>query len=75
MDAGTMGAHQRAFDRITGSAVGETRILQVLSADEFGEDPESKFCGVCVEKMQVAHADVRKKAWAALPEVFGLKRM
>ena len=66
-----MGAHRRAFDQITGLAVGETRILQVLSADELAED---KFCSVCVEKMQVAHADVMKKAWAALPEVFGLTR-
>ena len=74
-DAGTVGAHQRVFDRITGSAVGETRILQVLPAIGFSEDPESKFCRVCVETIQVAHADVRKKAWAALPGVFGLKRM
>ena len=71
--AGTVGAHQRVFDRIAGSAVGGTRVLQVLSASEF-TDPESTFCGVCVEKMQVAHADVRRKAWAALPEVFGLMR-
>ena len=72
-DAGTVEAHQRAFDRITGSAVGGTRILKVLLADEFVEDPESKFCRVCAEKMQVTHAEVRKKAWAALPEVFGLR--
>ena len=73
-NTGTVGAHRRVFDRITGSAVGGTRILQVLSANEFEEDLESRFCRVCVEKMQVAHAEVRKKAWAALPEVFGLKR-
>jgi len=72
-DAGTVEAHQRAFDRMIGSIAGGTRILQVLSASEFEEDPEPKFCRVCVEKMQVAHAEVRKKAWAALPEVFGLK--
>ena len=73
LNAENIGAHQRTFDRITGSAVGGTRILQVLSADEFADDAESKFCQVCAEKMQVAHAEVRRKAWAALPEVFGLK--
>ena len=66
-------AHQRTFDRVTGSAVGGTRILQVLSAKEFMEDAESKFCQICADKMAVAHAEVRKKAWAALPRVFGLK--
>ena len=61
---------QQVFDRVTGSAVGGTRILQVLSASELAV-PE--FCQECVEKMQVGHAEVRRKAWAALPEVFGLK--
>ena len=73
LDAGIIGAYQRTFDRITGSADGGTRILQVLSASEFAEDTESKFCQACVEKMQAAHGEVRKKAWEALPEVFGLK--
>jgi len=73
LDAEIIGAHQRTFDRITGTAVGGTRILQVLSASEFTEDTESKFCKVCVEKIQIAHAEMRRKARAALPEVFGLK--
>ena len=73
LDAEIIGAHQRMFDRITGSAVGGTRILQVLSAGEFAEDTESKFCQVCVDKMRAAHGEVRRKAWAALPEVFCLR--
>jgi len=73
LDAEITGAHQRAFNRITDSADGGTRILQVLSASEFAEDTGTKFCQVCVEKIQAAHAEVRRKAWAALPEVFGLK--
>ena len=73
LDAETIGARQRTFDRIIGSAAGGTRILQVLSANEFEGDGESRFCRVCAEEMQVAHAEVRRKAWAALPEVFGLK--
>ena len=72
-DAGTMGEHQRIFNRITRSTAGGTRILQVLSVSEFVGDGGSKFCEVCAGKMQAAHAEVRKKAWAALPEVFGLK--
>ena len=74
LDAEVIEVHQRVFDQITtGSAVGGTRILQVLSAGELAEDTESKFCQVCVEKMQAAHGEVRRKAWAALPEVFGLR--
>ena len=73
LDAEITGAHQRAFDRITESAHGGTRILQVLSASEFAEDTGSEFCQVCVEKIQAAHAEVKRKAWAVLPEVFGLK--
>ena len=61
---------QQVFDRITGSAVGGTRILQVLSASEL---TVSELCQECADKMRVGHAEVRRKAWAALPEVFGLR--
>lgn len=71
--AGTVGVCRRVFDRIVGPAVGGTRILQVLSAGEFAGDGKGGFCRVCVERMQVAHADMRRRAWAALPEMFGLK--
>ena len=64
---------QRTFDWITGSGDGGTRILQELSANESMEDTEPKFCQVCAEEMQVARAEMRRKAWAALPEVFGLE--
>ena len=73
LDAEIVGAYQQTFDRIARSASGGTRILQVLSTSEFAEDTESKFCQVCVEKMEAAHGEVRRKAWAALPEAFGLK--
>ena len=53
--------------------VGGTRILEVLSASEFAEHAESKFCRVCAEKIEVGHVEVRRKAWVALPEVFGLR--
>ena len=66
-------ACQRIFDQITGSANGGTHILQVLSVTKFVEGPELKFCQACMEEMQAVHGDVRRKARAALPEVFGLK--
>ena len=72
-NGGIAQAYQRVFDRITGSVAGATRILQVLSADEFAGDGESKFCHICRERMEVAHADVRKKAWAELPRMFRLR--
>ena len=73
LGAEIIGALRPTFDRIAGSAVGGTRILQVLSASEFAEDTEPKFCQVCAKKMQEAHGEVRREAWAALPEVFRLK--
>ena len=72
-DTAVVGTYQRAFDRITGSVSDGTRILQLLSPSELAEDAESKFCQTCEEGMQKAHAEVRKRAWAALPEVFGLR--
>jgi hypothetical protein len=73
LGTGNTEAHRRAFDRITGSGVEGTRILQVFSASEFVGDMEPKFCRVCVEKVQVAHAEMRRKAWEALPVLFGLR--
>jgi len=73
LGAEIIGALRPTLDRITGSAVGGTRILEVLSASAFAEDTGSKFCEVCAEKMQEAHGEVRREAWAALPEVFCLK--
>jgi len=73
LDVRATGAHRGIFDRITGSAVGGTRILQVLSVGELTGDTGLEFCQVCAEKIQAAHAEVRRKAWAVLPEVFGLK--
>jgi hypothetical protein len=73
LGTGNTEAHRRAFDRITGSGVEGTRILQVLSVSELIGDMEPKFCRACVEKVQVAHAEVRRKAWAALPVYLGLR--
>jgi hypothetical protein len=73
-DTGVMQAHQWVFDRITpGFVAGGTKILQVLSVDEFVGDGGFEFCQVCVERMEIAHADLRRRAWAVLPRVFGLR--
>ena len=72
-DAAVVGEYQQAFDRIAGSVNDGTRILQLLSGSELAEDTELKFCRSCEEGMLAAHADVRMRAWTALPEVFGLR--
>ena len=66
-------AHQKVVDRIVESADSGTKLLQVLSVKEVCGGDCFGFCGGCVEGWEVGHAHVRKKAWAALPDVFGLK--
>jgi hypothetical protein len=66
-------AHQKIADRITDSAHSGTRLLQVLSLKERCGDDYLGFCQSCVEGWEVGHADVRKNAWAMLPDVFGLR--
>jgi len=59
--------------RVTGSVAGGACILRVLLFDELAGDGEAGFCFLCAKRMWTAHADVRRKAWAALPGIFGLK--
>jgi len=68
-------AHHKIADRIVGSVElhSGTKLLQVLSLREVCEGDGFVFCDGCVEAWEAGHADVRKKAWAALPDVFGLK--
>jgi len=70
---GVSEAHQRVVDRIVDSAHSGTKLLQVLSLKEVCGDDALGFCEGCVRAWESGHADVRKKAWAALPDVFGLK--
>ena len=66
-------AHQKVFDQITDSSQSGTKFLQVLSlAGICGSDCHG-FCKSCVEGWEAGHVEVRKKVWAALPDVFGLK--
>jgi len=68
-------AHHKIADRIADSVElhSGTKLLQVLSLREICGDDGLGFCEGCVKAWEAGHADVRKKAWAALPDVFGLK--
>jgi len=70
-------AYQKVFDRIVGSSRLGTKVLQV---PEFYEDCGGDvqcvgpgICSGCVERWESGHAELRKRAWMALPGVFGLK--
>ena len=66
-------AERKAIDKITGSSQSGTKILQVFSLDEICGDELGGFCKSCEEWWESGHVEVRKKAWAALPSVFGLR--
>ena len=64
---------RKIVDKITASSQSGTKILQVLSwSDVCGSDCLG-FCERCMEWWESEYAGVKKKAWAALPGVFGLK--
>jgi hypothetical protein len=74
---GALEAYQKVFDHIVGPFQSGTRVLQV---PEFYEDCGGELqcispgvCGSCVERWECGHADLRRKAWATLPDIFGLK--
>ena len=69
--------HQKVLDRTVDHSHLGTKVLQV---PEFCEDRASdsqaagpSICSSCVEKWESGHAELRKKTWATLPDVFGLK--
>ena len=66
-------AHQKVVDQIVDSIHSGTKVLQVPSLRKFCGGDSLGFCEECVGGWESGHADVRKKAWAALPDVFGLK--
>ena len=76
-DALAMQAYQKAFDHIVGSSQLGTKVLQVPEFyEDYGSGPQCVspgICGGCVERWESGHADLRKKAWTKLPDVFELK--
>ena len=66
-------AHQKVVDQITDSSQYGTKVLQVLSLDDICGNDCHGFCESCMAGWEAGHAEVRKKVWAALPDMFGLK--
>jgi len=71
-----LAANRKVFDHIVGSSQLGTKVLQV---PEFYEEREGDtqcvgpgICGSCVERWERGHADLRRKAWATLPDFFGM---
>ena len=71
---GVSRAHQKVIDRIAGPPQsGGTKVLEVLSSSGVRGDDSDGFCGDCVKEWELGHAEIRKRAWDALPSVFGLR--
>ena len=70
-------AYRKVLDHIVGSSQLGTKLLQVPEFyEERGDDSQCvshNVCSNCVERWESGHADLRKKVWARLPDVFGLK--
>jgi len=75
----TFEIYQKVFDHVLGSSQPGTNIL--VQAPEFYEDRENgppfpvfpKICDEFMNRLERGHADLRKKAWTMLPDVFGLR--
>jgi len=70
-------AYREVFSHIVGSDRLGTKVLQV---PEFYEDcggdlrcVSPNICSNCVQRWETGHVDLRKRVWAKLPGVFGLK--
>jgi len=71
-----LAAYRKVFDHIVGSSQLGTKVLQV---PEFYEERDGGtqcvcpgICGSCAERWESGHAELRRKAWAMLPDVFGM---
>jgi len=69
-------AYRKVFSHIVGSSQQGTKVLQV---PEFYEDYEGdlrcvgpNICSNCVQRWESGHADLRKKVWTELADIFGL---
>ena len=68
-------AYRKVFDYIVGPSQFGTKVLQVLDFCENRGGLQRVgpgVCSNCVERWESGHADLRRKAWAALPDIFGL---
>ena len=73
----TLESYRRVFDHIISSSRLGTKVLQVPEFYEGrGDDVQcigTGICTSCVARWESGHADLRKKVWAMLPDVFGLE--
>jgi len=71
-----LAAYRQVFDHIVGSSQLGTKVLQVPEFyEEHGGDTQCVgpgICGSCVEGWERGHVELRRKAWAMLPNVFGM---
>ena len=69
-------AYQKVFDHTVGPSQSGTRVLEVPEFyEDYGGDARRigpGICSGCVERWKSGHAELRKKAWATLPDVFEL---
>ena len=66
-------ALKKVIDRIKDSTRSGTKVLQVLLLSSTDEGGPGGFCGSCFKGWEAGHVEVRKKAWNALSEAFGLR--
>jgi len=77
--AGTAGSVvcRDVFKHIVGSSRSGTKVLEVPKFyEDRGGNVQSVWpgiCSSCVERWESGHAELRKRAWAMLPDAFGLK--
>lgn len=69
---GASDVEREVIDKITGSSQSGTKILQVCSLNDICGSELGVPCKRCEEWWESGHGEVRKKAWAALPSMFGL---
>ena len=76
-DPATLVTYRKVFDHIVGPPQLGTKVLQIPEFYEgHGGDLRCVgpgICRRCVERWERGHAALRKKVWAMLPDVFGLK--
>jgi hypothetical protein len=74
---GALEAYRKVLDHIVGPSRLGTKVLQVPEFYEGrGDDLQcvgTGICSSCVERWNSGHADLRKKVWVMLPDVFELK--
>ena len=72
-----LAVYGKVFDHIVGISQQGTKVLQVpefyMDGGGDGGPVFPDICRSCVERWESGHADLRKKVWVALPEIFGLK--